>query len=264
MRKTVILVWMFFCLGQSMEVMGGQSREDVKEVLCQGESRSHIQGVEADDSGIYWSFATDLFKTDWDGHILAHQSVPNHHGDCCLREGKLYVSVAWFTPEGKLPYLFVYDSRDLKLLEKIRVDAIPTGFDGIAWKDGFFYLTEGKGSPDVKTPGNWLHQMTEDFQWVKKYYIPGETIYGIQAMTYAHGNFWLGTYGKLGTIQTDPTLQTVAHHPLGVAVGIFGLPASPEGLPRFMVAEVVRKENGLQTARLRCVVFQNGKLTWQH
>lgn len=233
-------------------------------ILCEGESFSHVQGVSADQEAIYWSFATDLFKTDLQGKVLIHRSVPNHHGDCWIQDGKLYISVVQKIKGKVLPEIFVYRCKDLDLLEKIQIDKdLPKGSDGITFANGFFYLSEGKGSPDVKTPFNRIHQFTPDFKHVGVFEVKGETIYGIQAMSWAHGFFWMGTYGKEHTQQVDSHFNVVANHHLDVAVGIYPLPENDQKEPRFMVAKVVKKEGKKQTASLAPVVLKNGKLTWE-
>lgn len=245
-------------------LMTGQLLLAGEPIVCQGASSSHVQGVSADDHAIYWSFATDLFKTDLQGKVLFHQKVPHHHGDCCLKDGKLYVSVVQHKGKITIPEIFVYSCDNLDLLQKISIAKdLPKGSDGIVFANDHFYLSEGKGSPDVKTPYNRIHQFTPDFKHVKVFKVMGETIYGIQAMTFAHGSFWLGTYGKLHTIQTDPEFNIIARHKLDVAVGIYSLPASKEKKPRLMVAKVVKKDKKLQTASLAPVVLKDGKLTWE-
>lgn len=233
-------------------------------IVCQGESISHVQGVSADDDAIYWSFATDLFKTDHLGKVLFHRKVPHHHGDCCLKDGKLYVSVVQRKGEKTIPEIFVYNSKNLDLLQKISIAAdLPKGSDGIVFANGHFYISEGKGSPDVKTPYNRIHQFTSDFKHLKVFKVTGETIYGIQAMTFAHGSFWLGTYGKLHTIQTDSEFNIIARHKLDVAIGVYPISASHEKEPRLMVAKVVKKDKKLQTASLAPVILKDGKLIWE-
>ena len=51
------------------------------EIVCEAKGfRGHLQGIAADESGIYWSFYDTVVKTDWSGRELARVAIPRHAG----------------------------------------------------------------------------------------------------------------------------------------------------------------------------------------
>ncbi len=113
---------------------------------------------------------------------------------------------------------------------------------------------------------NWIHKFTPDFKPVEKIKIPGKTTYGIQAMTYADGYFWLGTYSEKHTYQCDEKFNIVGYHPVDISVGAFGLPRSPKGEIRLMVARNIALSNDRKLWSADCIpaVLRNGKLEWEN
>ena len=235
-------------------------------VRCAADARWHVQGVDCDGTSIYWSFTTVLYKTDLAGNLLARAEVAMHHGDCAVREGRLYVSVGLQT-EGKTEsFLYVYSAADLAFLERIPLpDALPEGPDGIAFYDGFFYIAPGKPKDDPAHV-NRILKYTPDFKLAETFEIPMDTYFGVQAMTFAHGAFWLGIYGretKAGTIQTDPNFNIIAEHKLDTSVGVYALPASKEGAPRLAVTRIVEIDKTHQSAKIDPAILRDGQLTFE-
>ncbi|NLY02821.1 MAG: hypothetical protein GXY83_42755 [Rhodopirellula sp.] len=231
-------------------------------ILCQGEASGHLQGFDSDGEFIYWSMFTTLIKTDYVGRVVAQRPVDPHHGDCCVHEGKIYVATENRTKERRGLYINVYDCRDLAAVKEFPVDFHNGGIDGITFANGFFYVGEGKDKKSERD-FNWIHKFTPTFVLVEKIKIPGKTIYGIQAMTFADEFFWLGTYGKDRTYQCDARLNVIAYHAVDVSVGAFGLPKGKNGEIRLMVARNVKKDNGRWTASAAPAILRDGRLEWE-
>lgn len=238
-----------------------------EEIRCEGEYPSHLQGFASDGEHIFWSFTSVLVQTDLTGKILRKIDVPSHHGDCCVVDGKLYVSthLGWPRKDAE-SWIYVYTCSDLTPVTKYRVEEYDErGVDGIAFHDGFFYVAIGKDPKDM-TPFNVLLKMTPDFKIVEKYEIPGETTYGFQASCWANGCFWFGTYGRNGTctLQCDAAPSVIANQPIGMSVGCFELPKSEKGETRLMVAVHHKNEKTKSCwASARSVVLREGKLVWE-
>lgn len=234
----------------------------VEPILCQADADGHLQGFDSDGEYIYWSIFTNLVKTDYSGNVVAQRPVDPHHGDCCVHDGKVYVATENRTKEKRGLYVNVYDCRDLSPVKEFAIDFQHRGIDGIAFANGFFYVGEGKDKSSEQE-FNWIHKFTPDFVPVAKIKIPGKTIYGIQAMTFADGYFWLGTYGKERTYQCDAQFNIIAYHTVDASVGVFGLPKSNSGETRLMVARNVKKDNGRWTAKAAPATLRSGKLEWE-
>src|SRR5690606_24950269 len=75
-----------FILGIGATILAASTTraEDFSAVTCEGVYPGHLQGVCTDGSdAIFWSFSTQLVKTDRAGRRLKQVSVPFHHGDPC-------------------------------------------------------------------------------------------------------------------------------------------------------------------------------------
>ncbi|MBE6426531.1 MAG: hypothetical protein E7029_11220 [Planctomycetaceae bacterium] len=247
-------------------LVSGMRSVSAVEFRCEGEYPQHLQGFASDGESVFWSFTSVLVKTDLNGKRLQQIDVPSHHGDCCVVDGKLYVATHLNWPaEDRSAWIYIYDCRDLTLLEKINVPELDgAGLDGISFFDGHFYVCCGKDSEDV-VPFNRVFKMTKDFQTVARLQVPGLTVYGIQAFSWGNGSFWLGTYGKEGTIQCDADLKVVGKHKIDASVGVYELPPSENGEPRLMIA-THRRENGEANrnwALARSAVLKDGQLVWE-
>lgn len=244
-------------------VLSASSALAVSPIICQGEASGHLQGFDSDGKFIYWSMFTNLVKTDFNGHVVAERPVDPHHGDCCIHDGKVYVATQNRTKERRGVFINVYSCDDLRPVGEFPIHfSFEGGIDGITYVNGFFYVGEGK--PKVSTqPFNWVHKFTPDFVAVEKIKVPGQTAYGIQTITFAHGNFWLGTYSKVRTYQCDPYLKLITHHEVDISVGAFALPKGPDGEPRLMVARNIKKKNGKCTASAAPAILKDGRLVME-
>ncbi|MDY0165071.1 MAG: hypothetical protein RBS80_00920 [Thermoguttaceae bacterium] len=240
------------------------SLSTAEDIRCDGEFRYHLQGFTADDEAIYWSFTTVLVKTDKAGGTIRQRDVPSHHGDCCIHDGILYVAVdrKFAGAKDEKYFIYLYNCEDLSFIQRIAILEDGGGVDGIEFVEGFFYVAEGKPR-DSEQEFNLIHKFTPDFrEKITTYKVPGKTSYGVQAMTYAGGYFWLGTYG-LGTIQTDGQFHVIAENLIGAAVGIYPLPPSDKGEVRLMIAKHIKKDSGMCTATAAPAVFRGGRLVWE-
>jgi len=167
-------------------------------VVCPGEYPRHVQGVCMDREGnLYWSFTTELVKTDAKGQLLLQIPVANHHGDLCAVDGKIFVAVnlgKFNQPAGKADsWVYEYDAKTLELLGKHDVQEVVHGAGGIAWHDGKFLVVGGlpKGTPE-----NYLYEYDANWKFLNRHVLAsGETYLGIQTVTFHGGHWWLGCYG---------------------------------------------------------------------
>ena len=87
-----------------------------------------------DGTALYWSHTVQLVKTDLSGKIIRQVSVPNHHGDLTLHDGKVYVAVEFGEfnepPGASDPWIYVYNAASLELLNKHHVPELVHGAGG--------------------------------------------------------------------------------------------------------------------------------------
>lgn len=227
-KRTTLAIWSML-LGSTL--WAGEYRE----VTCEGTYAAHLQGVCVDDQSIYWSFTTELVKTDLDGKIQKKIPVAWHHGDLCHHDGKIYVAVnlgKFNDPKGNADsWVYVYNADDLAFLSKHEVPEAFHGAGGIDHRDGHFFVVGGLPN-DVDE--NHVYEYDGDFKFLKKHVVKsGHTHLGIQTADFADGRWWFGCYGKPAILLiTDPDFNMIGRHEFDAALGIVGL---PDG--RFLVAK---------------------------
>ncbi len=233
-------------------------------ILCQGEANGHLQGFDSDGKFIYWSMFTNLIKTDYAGKVVAERPVDPHHGDCCVHDGKIYVATENRVKEKRGLYINVYKCEDLTPAGEFPIDfhnGESGGIDGIAFAHGFFYVGEGKDRQSEQE-FNWIHKFTSDFTPVDKIKIPGKTTYGIQAMTFADGFFWVGTYSKPHVSVRRATEHCRLSHSRYFRWRVRSAQGE-NGETRLMVARNIKKDNGRWTASAASAILKNGRLEWE-
>ncbi len=199
--------------------------EELKEkpITCQGAYRHHLQGFDLNQNAIYWSYTTQLVKTDRAGKLLKKIPVPNHHGDLCVHKDRVYVAVnlgKFNDPKGNADsWVYVYDADDLSLISKHETQELFHGAGGMGYHEGRFYLIGGL--PDA-VEENYVYEYDEKFQFVKKHIIKsGHTHLGIQTATFADGKWWFGCYGSPKILLvTDTQFNLLGRYEFDCAYGI--------------------------------------------
>jgi len=201
--------------------------EDLHDVTCEGTYPQHLQGVCADEDAIYWSFTTQLVKTDRNGELLKQVPVASHHGDLCAFEGKLYVAVnlgKFNDPAGNADsWVYVYDPADLSLLARHETQEVVHGAGGIGVRDGRFFVVGGL--PDG-VEENSVYEYDGAFRFQKRHVVEsGHTHLGIQTATFAHDRWWFGCYGEPKVLLvTDADFQMKGRFEFDCSLGIEAAP----------------------------------------
>jgi hypothetical protein len=197
------------------------------QVVCPGTYGGHLQGITTDESNaIYWSFTTDLVKTDLSGNLLVHVSVPTHHGDLTYHAGKLYVAVnlgAFNQEQGHAEsWIYVYDAKALHLVSGHSIPEVVHGAGGLDYHRGRFFVVGGL--PEGHTT-NYVYAYDEAFSFVERHTVEsGYTLKGIQTACHAQGYWWFGCYGEPPTLlKTDATFRLLGRYDFDCALGISGL-----------------------------------------
>ncbi|MAT16324.1 MAG: hypothetical protein CMJ46_13765 [Planctomyces sp.] len=192
---------------------------------CEGRYPGHLQGFCIDDEEhIFWSFTTNLVKTDLDGKIIDKIPVVSHHGDCCYVDGKVYVAVnkgQFNNPEGKSDnWVYVYDAATLKEVAEHEVQEVFHGAGGMAYHDGKFLVV---GGLPTDVPVNYLYEYDRDFNFVKKHELEsGWTLLGIQGADHAEDHWWFACYGGQ-LLKVDNDLKMVGRYDFECGYGLLGL-----------------------------------------
>jgi hypothetical protein len=228
------------------------SAQEFHNVTCEGVYEQHLQGICVDKESIYWSFTTELVKTDLNGKLLKKVTVQSHHGDLCIDKGKLCVAVnlgKFNDPQGNADsWIYVYNADDLSLAAKHKVAEVFYGAGGIGVRGGHFYVVGGL--PDG-TQENYIYEYDGDFKFLKKHAVKsGHTFRGIQTATFAGDRWWFGCYGEPKILLvTDADFNLQGRYEFDCSLGIVGL---PDG--RFLCATRKRTNGKGQTARLQVAV----------
>jgi hypothetical protein len=253
MRLTTTFLAPWFLLGAA-----GAPGADLGPVACEGSYPKHLQGVCTDGGdSVFWSFTTQLVKTDRGGKVVKRVEADDHHGDLCFHDGKVYVAVnlgKFNDPAGNADsWVYVYDADDLSLLARHATPEVFHGAGGIAYHDGKFTVVGGL--PDDVSE-NYAYEYDADFRFVQKYALPGgHTHLGIQTAAFADGHWWFGCYGrpKSGAapatppilLKADASLSQVERFEFDCSLGIV-----PDGEGKFLVARGGFSKEGGHTGRL--------------
>ncbi|QEG42289.1 hypothetical protein [Roseimaritima ulvae] len=199
------------------------------DVACEGDYQHHLQGVCTDlHDQLYWSFTTELVKTNAQGQLLKKVHVPNHHGDLCYREGKVYVAVnlgKFNDPQGNADsWVYVYDADSLELLAKHETQQVFHGAGGIGTAGDHFFVVGGL--PDG-VQENYVYEYDADFQFLKKHSIDSKwTLLGIQTATFHDDQWWFGCYGSPAVLlTTDKDFKLRGRYNFNASLGIVGVAA---------------------------------------
>lgn len=253
MRPTITFLTFLISLAAS-----GLFAADFHPVACHGFYPYHLQGVCTDgEDSIFWSFTTKLVKTNRDGAITRLVDVPNHHGDLCFDQGRVFVAVnlgKFNDPKGNADsWVYAYNADDLSLIAKHPTPEVFHGAGGIALHDGRFMVVGGLPN-DVAE--NYVYEYDGEFNFVKKHVLAsGHTHLGIQTAAFADGHWWFGCYGRPrsetapGTppilLKADAALNHVKRFEFDCSLGI-----APVGEGKFLVGRGGSAKGKGQTGRL--------------
>jgi glycerophosphoryl diester phosphodiesterase len=199
-------------------------KEDPETVFCEGIYRHHLQGLCVDGTGnIYWSWTDRIVKTDAKGKLLVETSAPNHQGDLCVVNDRIFVAVnlGKFNRDDNTADSWVYefDAKTLQELRRIRVPELVHGAGGIAYRGGRFFVVGGlpPGYAD-----NQIYEYDRDFKFINAHPIQsGYTLMGIQTFAYAHGFWWAGCYGNpVVTLKLNENFKVIGRFGIDTSVGI--------------------------------------------
>jgi len=207
----------------------------VSEIACEGRYTHHLQGVAGDgQSCLFWSFTTELVKTDLQGNVLCSVKVPFHHGDLCFEDNKVYVAYSdFFNKPGADSKLYVYDGKDLSLLFVEELPEVTFGAGGMDRHKGHLFVIGGL--PHEKEQ-NYVYEYDEEFRHVKTHIVEsGHTHLGIQTACHHQGQWWFGCYTmnkKKGLIRTDEFFEVLGIYDVSPSIGLVGW-----GEGRFLMAK---------------------------
>ncbi|QDV25475.1 hypothetical protein [Aureliella helgolandensis] len=196
-------------------------------IVCEGDYQHHLQGVCVDrHAQVYWSFTTQLVKTDSQGRVLKQLAVPNHHGDLCILGDQIYVAVnlgLFNDPAGNADsWVYVYDAKTLDLVSKHEVQEVFHGAGGIGVREGHFFVVGGL--PDG-VQENYVYEYDASFRFLKKHVIDSKwTHLGIQTATFHDGQWWFGCYGTPKILlTTDADFKLRGRFEFDCSLGVVGV-----------------------------------------
>jgi glycerophosphoryl diester phosphodiesterase len=249
------------------ELLALQNYNRLDGLTCEGKYPKHLQGVcLGEDNTIFWSFTTQLVKTDFDGKVLKQIPVADHHGDLCLADGKIYVAVnlgKFNDPNGNAEnWIIAYDPESLEEWKRYPVPEVTHGAGGIAYHAGKFIVVGGL-APGINE--NYLYEYDSNFAFQKRHSLStGYTLMGIQTATFAHDRWWFGCYGDPKTlITTNADFADLKHVTFEASLGIVGIDSGRlviatgncqtnsgcEGKLRVVLADELLKTSPVQAAK---------------
>ncbi len=220
----------FICLSVFLAQAESHAEEPAgkfQNVKCEGTYAHHLQGICVDENAIYWSFTTQLVKTDLKGKKLKQIPVVNHHGDLCQHDGKLYVAVnlgKFNDPQGNADsWVYVYNASDLSFVAKHETQEVFHGAGGMSVQDGHFFVVGGLPNGVQE---NYVYEYDQEFKFIKKHVInSGHTLLGIQTAAFANDRWWFGCYGSPKILLvTDAKFKMIGRFEFDCSLGIVGVP----------------------------------------
>ena len=239
--------FVFLILGAAL-LLNGAGIENLKTNY-----QSHLQGMTADETGVYWCFTTILVKTDFKGKVLKELRLPGkcHFGDLCTADGDIYSGVLLRDPQmirannGSASAVWLFSS-DLKLKKQYPLSG-KLGVDGITFYKGKFYVAPNTG-------GAVHHKVVIDvydreFKHLKQggfTAVDFQLKYGAQNLSVVNGKLMAGYYGGKGySFLIDlETLQRTGTLPLNASVGLAKLPPKIAGNDITYLQGLLRGKNG--------------------
>lgn len=224
----------------------------------------HLQGMAADQTGVYWTFTYDLIKTDYKGKVIKAIKLPKVHcGDMCIVDGDIFVS-AFFNDRKLIAANNNYKSaiyrfdKDLKLKKRYTLPIQQT-IDGITFHKGTFYVALRMGN--VAKKETVLMLFDKEFKFQKKLTVPihAMTKYAAQNLTMVNGRI-LGAFyakGPRSPLFDPSTLKIVSYINLKPDVGMAQVPVAIAGNSNtFLVGRLLGK-NGNWKCSARIVTISS-------
>ena len=223
----------------------------------------HLQGIDCDESGIYFGFANGVTKTDWQGKVLAEavSSYGNagHIGDLCVHSGKVYAT-SWIQSKGTRKGLIqVFDAKTLKPLTEEN-KPLPYATDGIAFYKGNFWIGKPYTGPqphDVMTIAVWDENFSKEISQPLHRTDGTKINYSMQTLAVMGDLLWHGCYidynwyknqkipaAKNCTYLTDDEGKIVCASPVWAATGIALVPKSISGEKTLLITGRTGGKNG--------------------
>jgi len=169
------------------------------DIVCDGAYKDHLQGVATDGKHLFWSFTTELVKTDLRGRKLAVVPVAYHHGDLCVSDGIVYVAVnlgGFNQLNAGRSEVRAYSAADLSPMGKWALPDMKYGAGGMTAADGHFFVVGGLPATVEYNP---VFEYDREFRLVRRHDLQtGYTFLGIQTAAFEDGRFLFGIYGAAG------------------------------------------------------------------
>lgn len=205
---------------ESEEAPDGYKRTTT--ITCEGKYPQHLQGIVVGGKNIFWSFTTDLLKTDLKGKLETKVKVPYHHGDLTYHDGMIYVAAGfgkWNNIQGLADsWVYVYDAKDLKQIARHRIPQLVYGAGGLVYHKDRFWVVGGLPN---EVNENYIYEYDTSFTFIKRHTIQtGHTHLGIQTIEYHDGQFWLGCYGDSKLIKLNDKLEVVGRDAFDPSLGM--------------------------------------------
>ena len=216
----------------------------------------HVQGITADETGIYCSFSRELLKVDFAGKTLFRRPAPFHSGDTTTDGEKIYVSVNLSDKELAEKYgarccIFIYD-RNCELLEVKPMKNL-SGIDGIVFINGKFYIGLNYLGSQLRTE-NKIAILDRNFNLLKiaTVTIGKNTKFGPQTLNNFRGKLIAGFYGGGNNSfiydleelnNSDTVVKPIGAFPENTTVGFSLVPEKIAKDETFIVARNRRQFN---------------------
>ena len=164
----------------------------------------HLQGIDCDESGIYYGFGNGVTKTDWKGKVLADTASAyanaGHIGDVCLHNGKLYAT-SWIQPKGRgvserEGLIQIFDAATLKAIPEEN-KKLPYPTDGIAFYDGKFWIGRPYRGPhphEDMTIAVWNEDFTKELEQPVRMTDGTKILFSVQTLAAMGDLLWHGCY----------------------------------------------------------------------
>jgi len=168
---------------------------------CQAPAQDgHYQGVDCDDDYIYWSSSDSLFKTDYDGTVVARviaskDANMRHAGSFTRVNDKLYVPLSnhdWST--SSVDSIVVYNTSDLSRVSATDISATCShGIGGLQYHDGYFWGGTSANPPSAMN----VYKYNTSFTVLDTFFVKDFTSgYGCEALEFIQGKWYIASYDE--------------------------------------------------------------------